>query len=96
MAKICLFLRQLLHSDLPSKFTDSRKYDITSTVDSDAELDETVSNNHNQRSKIMQQFISFVSVILVWFSKLLEFLKLKTVKRREYSTNEYERYGMNY
>ncbi|XP_017764735.1 PREDICTED: uncharacterized protein LOC108554098 isoform X2 [Eufriesea mexicana] len=84
--------RHLLRSDLPAKFTDSRKYNITSTVDSDVELEETISNNHNQRSKVIQQIMSFVSVILVWFSKLLEFLKLKTVKRREYSTNEYQRH----
>ena len=75
---------------------DSRKCGITTAIDSDVELEETVSNNYkNQRNKIVQRFMSFVSIIVLWFSKFLEFLKLKTVKRREYyATYEYQKYGI--
>ncbi|XP_043516983.1 uncharacterized protein LOC122532342 [Frieseomelitta varia] len=83
--------RQLLHSDLSLKRMNSRKCGITSAIDSDVELEETISKNYNQRNKIVQRFMSFVSIIVLWFIKFLEFLKLKTVKRREYyATYEYE------
>ncbi|PBC25807.1 SUN domain-containing protein [Apis cerana cerana] len=89
--------RQLLYSDLPSKRINFRKYDITSSLDSDAELEETVPKNCSQRNKITQQFMSFILIIVLWFNKFLEFLKLKTVKRREYyATYEYQKYGSWY
>ncbi|XP_012243955.1 uncharacterized protein LOC100741474 isoform X2 [Bombus impatiens] len=85
--------RQSLSSDLPLKRIDSRKCRITSAVDSDTELEETASNNYSQRSKITHQFTSFILVTALWFSKFLEFLKLKPVRRREYyATYEYQRY----
>ncbi|XP_031364516.1 uncharacterized protein LOC102678671 [Apis dorsata] len=82
-----------LYSDLPSKYINFRKCNITSSLDSDAELEETVPKNYNQRNKITQQFMSFILIMVLWFNKFLEFLKLKTVKRREYyATYEYQRY----
>ncbi|CAL7942806.1 unnamed protein product [Xylocopa violacea] len=75
----------LLHSD-------SRKSDITSFVDSDTELEEAVSSKHNGKSKITR-FTSFTSVVVLWFRKLLEFLKLDTIKTGEYrAASEYQRY----
>ena len=92
---IFISFRQLLHSDLSLKRMNSRKCGITSAIDSDVELEETISNNYNQRNKIVQRFMSFVSIIVLWFMKFLEFLKLKTVKRREYyATYEYQEYGI--
>ncbi|KOX67837.1 hypothetical protein WN51_06882 [Melipona quadrifasciata] len=89
--------RQLLHSDLSLKRMGSRKCGITSAIDSDVELEETISNNYNQRNKLVQRFMSFVSIIILWFSKFLEFLKLKTVKRREYyATYKYQEYESKY
>ncbi|XP_026295317.1 uncharacterized protein LOC551485 isoform X2 [Apis mellifera] len=85
--------RQLLYSDLPSKHINFRKYDITSSLDSDAELEESVPKYYSHRNKITQQFMSFILIMVLWFNKFLEFLKLKTVKRREYyATYEYQRY----
>lgn len=84
-----------MSSDLPLKRIDSRKCRITSAVDSDTELEETASNNYSQRSKITHKFTSFILVTALWFSKFLEFLKLKPVRRREYyATYEYQRYGI--
>lgn len=89
------FYRQLLYSDLPSKHINFRKYDITSSLDSDAELEESVPKYYSHRNKITQQFMSFILIMVLWFNKFLEFLKLKTVKRREYyATYEYQRYGI--
>lgn len=84
-----------MSSDLPLKRIDYRKCRITSAVDSDTELEETASNNYSQRSKITHQFTSFILVTALWFSKFLEFLKLKPVRKREYyATYEYQRYGI--
>ncbi|KAK2588856.1 hypothetical protein KPH14_001724 [Odynerus spinipes] len=63
--------------------TDSNKYD------SDMELDEAVSTTlvkNTQRWKIMQQLQRFNTVIVAWFLKSLEFLKLRTSRKREYRT----------
>lgn len=71
-----------------------------SSVDSDAELDEavSVSSKSKEKRKLTQQLMSSATIIVLWFSKLLEFLKLKTVRRREYhashASDECERRGM--
>ncbi|XP_076629520.1 uncharacterized protein LOC143345861 [Colletes latitarsis] len=87
--------RQLMHSATPLKHTDSRKYGVTTSIDSDTELEDAVSisSKYNEGRKITQYFLSFVATIVYGFNKVLEFLKLKTVRRREYrATYEYQRY----
>ncbi|XP_076173531.1 uncharacterized protein LOC143149771 isoform X3 [Ptiloglossa arizonensis] len=86
--------RQLLRSAASAKCIGSRKHDVTS-MDSDTELEDavSVSSKPNERRRITQYFTSLTTTIVLWFSKLLEFLKIKTVRRREYRTTyEYQRY----
>ncbi|CAK9802684.1 Klaroid protein [Anthophora quadrimaculata] len=85
--------RQLLPSDSISKRIDSRKCDITSFVDSDAELEEVSWNNDNENGRISQLLMNVSSIIVLWFNKLLKFVNLKMIKRREYrDTYKYQRY----
>nr|XP_033330499.1 uncharacterized protein LOC117222734 isoform X1 [Megalopta genalis]XP_033330501.1 uncharacterized protein LOC117222734 isoform X2 [Megalopta genalis] len=79
--------RQLLRSDSPLKRINSRKLKVTSSLESDTELDDavTTSSRSNKQRRLMERFTSFVSIIILWFNKILEFLKLKTVRRRDYS-----------
>ncbi|XP_034189562.2 uncharacterized protein LOC117608476 [Osmia lignaria lignaria] len=85
--------RQSLRSDSQSKSTHSRKYNVTSCTDSDTELDEAITSYHDREKTITRRFMNSISIVVLWFSKLLEFLKLKAVKRREYSaTYEYQRH----
>lgn len=67
----------------PIDTTDSYRYD------SDMELDEaitTTSVKNTQKWMVTQQFQRFSTVIVAWFLKLLEFLKLRTSRKREYRT----------
>ncbi|XP_076753438.1 uncharacterized protein LOC143424930 [Xylocopa sonorina] len=87
--------QSLLHSDLPMKRIDSQKCDITSFVDSDTELEEAVSSKHNEKSKITR-LTSFTSIVVLWFKRLFEFVKLDTIKAGKYrAASEYQRYESN-
>ncbi|XP_076685866.1 klaroid protein isoform X3 [Andrena cerasifolii] len=48
----------------------------------------SVSSKSKGKRKLTQQLMSPVTMIVLWFSKLLEFLKLKTVRRREYHASD--------
>ncbi|XP_076685863.1 klaroid protein isoform X2 [Andrena cerasifolii] len=77
-------------SRYPLKVMGCWKRGATSSVDSDTELDEavSVSSKSKGKRKLTQQLMSPVTMIVLWFSKLLEFLKLKTVRRREYHASD--------
>lgn len=86
-------IRQSLGSDSQSSCIHSRKYDVTRCGDSDTELDEAVTSYRVREKKVTRYLTNFISIIVLWFNKLLEFLKLKAVKRREYrATYEYQRH----
>lgn len=91
----CLFIRQTLSSDSSQRRIATRKCNMTSSVDSDAELDEAGTSNRNCRQiSSMQQLWASVSTIAFRLRKLLDFSTLKTIKRREYhAPYEYQRYG---
>ncbi|XP_026667232.1 uncharacterized protein LOC108622356 isoform X2 [Ceratina calcarata] len=80
------------YTHTPFRRIDSRQRDVTSFIDSDTELDEAIPSSLIRRSKIIERFTSFISVIVSWFSKLLVFLRLETIEKREYRpTYEYQR-----
>ncbi|XP_076246899.1 uncharacterized protein LOC143186917 isoform X2 [Calliopsis andreniformis] len=84
-----------VRSSASLKSINTRKYNPVSSIDSDTELDDVVSisNKSSEQRKMTQLFANFTTIVAVWFNKLLEFLKLKTVRRREYrASNEYDRY----
>ncbi|XP_047342999.1 klaroid protein-like isoform X2 [Vespa velutina] len=65
-------------------------YDDTHKYDSDTELNEimpSTSIENTQRWKVTQQFLRFNTIIVAWFLKSLEFLKLRTSRKREYYTH---------
>ncbi|XP_054013999.1 klaroid protein-like [Hylaeus anthracinus] len=88
---------------IPESSTNVRRRQIfgsnaLETIDSDTELEDAVSisSKYTQSRKIAQFFTTTTSTIILWFNKLLEFLKLKTVRRREYdryATYKYQRYA---
>ncbi|XP_046838069.1 uncharacterized protein LOC124432828 isoform X1 [Vespa crabro] len=75
-------------------------YDDTHKYDSDTELNEimpSTSIENTQRWKVTQQFLRFNTIIVAWFLKSLEFLKLRTSRKREYYTHhERIRYNESY
>ncbi|KAF7407274.1 hypothetical protein HZH66_001811 [Vespula vulgaris] len=75
-------------------------YDDTHKYDSDTELNEimpSTSIKNTQRWKVTQQFLRFNTLIVAWFLKSLEFLKLRTSRKREYYTHhERIRYNESY
>ncbi|XP_012149292.2 uncharacterized protein LOC100875464 isoform X1 [Megachile rotundata] len=86
-------IRQSLGSASQSRSIHSQKYDVTRCADSDTELDEAVTSYRDREKKVTRYLTNFISIIVLWFNKLLEFLKLKAVKRREYrATYEYQRH----
>ncbi|XP_031843742.1 uncharacterized protein LOC116431864 isoform X2 [Nomia melanderi] len=79
--------RQFLRSDSLAEHVGHafRKWDTTPSVDSDTELDCAVSmSSRSEKGKLSQRFGNFTSIIVSWFNSLFEFLKLKTVRRRDY------------
>ncbi|XP_078040167.1 uncharacterized protein LOC144471721 [Augochlora pura] len=83
--------RQLLRLDSSLKRINSRKSNAKFSFESDTELDDAIamSSRSNKQSRLRERFTSFVFIIILWFNKMLEFLKLKTVRRRDYSNSYY-------
>lgn len=87
---IYLHLRNITSIRYPLWGKTSIDYDDTHKYDSDTELNEimpSTSIENTQRWKVTQQFFKFNTVIVAWFLKSLEFLKLRTSRKREYYTH---------
>ncbi|XP_014603223.1 PREDICTED: uncharacterized protein LOC106786398 isoform X2 [Polistes canadensis] len=91
---------QNIRQRYPSWTKSSVDYNDTHRYDSDTELDEIMSSTslpNTQRWKITQTFLRFKILLVAWFLKSLEFLKLRTSRKREYYTHhESIRYNESY
>ncbi|XP_043496767.1 uncharacterized protein LOC122520650 [Polistes fuscatus] len=91
---------QSIRQRYPSWTKPSVDYNDTHRYDSDTELDEIMPSTslpNTQRWKITQTFLKIKILLVAWFLKSLEFLKIRTSRKREYYTHhESIRYNESY
>ncbi|XP_015174782.1 PREDICTED: uncharacterized protein LOC107065525 isoform X2 [Polistes dominula] len=91
---------QSIRQRYPSWTKPSIDYNDTYRYDSNTELNEimpSTSLQNTQRWKITQIFLKFKILLVAWFLKSLEFLKIRTSRKREYYTHhEFIRYNESY